>query len=431
MREADWPPPGWGVAHRGRPSSPSASTPAWRRAVGRVSRLGIVGWASASAHVAPARAHRRGVALLRVVRRPRRWSAPGPARSHRRRSPSARSRSSRRPGCSTSGGAPEARRNRVERSGDAGGSFGAVVGPLSGSLAAGRRAAAGRSRLVGLVVLTRTSVRSLRRIDRNGCAVPAAQGHRQRSSSSAMRPDGWPARSRSTTKTPTATRSTVTRGRRWPRAPAPAEVHVLSVPTAPAARGRAAGHRPRPGGQGLAVEAAAAVAARAQPAQEVDRKLVEEGGRSSRARSPSTASRPASSAWSSAPRSPATSSSSAPGVKVARVTSLHKDIAYAMASPDVRILAPIPGRQAIGVEVPNSSRHLVARRHPRVARGRSSPRHPLEVAVGRDINGKSVLVNLATMPHLLIAGATGAGKSTASTRCSPRSSCARRPTRCA
>ncbi len=99
------------------------------------------------------------------------------------------------------------------------------------------------------------------------------------------------------------------------------------------------------------------------------------------------------------------------GVKVARVTSLHKDIAYAMASPDVRILAPIPGRQAIGVEVPNADRQIVALGDILTSSEARQAHHPLEVAVGRDINGKPVLMNLATMPHLLIAGATGAGKS--------------------
>jgi len=99
------------------------------------------------------------------------------------------------------------------------------------------------------------------------------------------------------------------------------------------------------------------------------------------------------------------------GVKVNSVISLSKDIAYNMASPDVRILAPIPGKQAIGVEVPNTSRQIVA-----LGDILSSPEahratHPLEVAVGRDIDGRSVLVNLATMPHILIAGQTGAGKS--------------------
>ncbi|MBK9178872.1 MAG: DNA translocase FtsK 4TM domain-containing protein [Acidimicrobiales bacterium] len=101
----------------------------------------------------------------------------------------------------------------------------------------------------------------------------------------------------------------------------------------------------------------------------------------------------------------------APGVKVARVTSLNRDIAYAMASPDVRILAPIPGRSAIGVEVPNRQRHLVALGDILASPEAKQARHPLEVAVGRDIAGRAVMMNLATMPHLLIAGATGAGKS--------------------
>ncbi len=100
-----------------------------------------------------------------------------------------------------------------------------------------------------------------------------------------------------------------------------------------------------------------------------------------------------------------------PGVKVARVTSLHKDIAYAMATPDVRILAPIPGRQAIGVEVPNAHRQLVTIGDILSSEEARKADHPLEVAIGRDIAGRSVLANLARMPHLLIAGATGAGKS--------------------
>jgi S-DNA-T family DNA segregation ATPase FtsK/SpoIIIE len=99
------------------------------------------------------------------------------------------------------------------------------------------------------------------------------------------------------------------------------------------------------------------------------------------------------------------------GVKVNRVTSLSKDIAYAMASPDVRILAPIPGRSAIGVEVPNVDRQLVAVGDILTSDEAKRATHPCEVALGRDIAGRAVMVNLAQMPHLLIAGATGAGKS--------------------
>jgi S-DNA-T family DNA segregation ATPase FtsK/SpoIIIE len=100
-----------------------------------------------------------------------------------------------------------------------------------------------------------------------------------------------------------------------------------------------------------------------------------------------------------------------PGVKVSRVTNLHKDIAYAMASADVRILAPIPGRSAIGVEVPNKQRQLVLVGDILASAEAHKATHPLEVAVGRDIAGRPILVNLAEAPHLLIAGATGAGKS--------------------
>ena len=100
-----------------------------------------------------------------------------------------------------------------------------------------------------------------------------------------------------------------------------------------------------------------------------------------------------------------------PGVKVSRVTSLNKDIAYAMATPDVRILAPIPGRSAIGVEVPNRQRTLVALGDLLATEEALAARHPLDVPIGRDISGKTVVVNLGEMPHVLISGATGAGKS--------------------
>jgi S-DNA-T family DNA segregation ATPase FtsK/SpoIIIE len=101
----------------------------------------------------------------------------------------------------------------------------------------------------------------------------------------------------------------------------------------------------------------------------------------------------------------------AAGVKVNKVTGLTKEIAYAMASHDVRILAPIPGRSAIGVEVPNKTRPLVTLGDILASDEAGQAEHPLEVGMGRDIQGRAVLPNLATFPHVLIAGQTGAGKS--------------------
>src|SRR5205807_7461752 len=89
-----------------------------------------------------------------------------------------------------------------------------------------------------------------------------------------------------------------------------------------------------------------------------------------------------------------------PGVKVARVTSLNRDIAYAMASPDVRILAPIPGRSAIGAEVPNRQRQLVSLGDILATGEARAATHPLEVGLGQDIAGRPVMMNLAEMPHL-------------------------------
>lgn len=100
-----------------------------------------------------------------------------------------------------------------------------------------------------------------------------------------------------------------------------------------------------------------------------------------------------------------------PGVKVSRVTSLHKDIAYAMATPDVRILAPIPGKQAIGVEVPNVRRQTVTVGDLLMSEEAAKSVHPLDVTLGRDITGRTIIANLARMPHLLVAGQTGSGKS--------------------
>lgn len=99
------------------------------------------------------------------------------------------------------------------------------------------------------------------------------------------------------------------------------------------------------------------------------------------------------------------------GVKVAKITALNKDIAYAMAAADVRILAPIPGRSAIGVEVPNQNRQIVSLGDVLNSQEAVVAIHPLEVALGRDIAGRAVMANLAEMPHVLIAGATGSGKS--------------------
>jgi len=101
----------------------------------------------------------------------------------------------------------------------------------------------------------------------------------------------------------------------------------------------------------------------------------------------------------------------APGVKVARITSLSHDIAYALATPDVRILAPIPGKSAIGVEVPNRRRQLVTLGDILRSPEAKEATHPLAVALGMDVSGRAHMLNLSELPHVLIAGATGAGKS--------------------
>jgi S-DNA-T family DNA segregation ATPase FtsK/SpoIIIE len=101
----------------------------------------------------------------------------------------------------------------------------------------------------------------------------------------------------------------------------------------------------------------------------------------------------------------------ASGTKVNKVLNLSSDIAYALATPDVRIIAPIPGRSAIGIEVPNKHRDFVMLGDILRSKHARESTHPLTVALGKDIHGVSQMVNLATMPHVLIAGATGAGKS--------------------
>ena len=101
----------------------------------------------------------------------------------------------------------------------------------------------------------------------------------------------------------------------------------------------------------------------------------------------------------------------APGVKVSKVTSLSHDIAYALATPDVRLLAPIPGRSAIGIEIPNRQRKLVSLGDVLQSTEAKNNPHPLSVGLGLDITGKARLINLSELPHVLIAGQTGAGKS--------------------
>jgi DNA segregation ATPase FtsK/SpoIIIE, S-DNA-T family len=101
----------------------------------------------------------------------------------------------------------------------------------------------------------------------------------------------------------------------------------------------------------------------------------------------------------------------ASGTKVSKVLQLASDIAYALATPDVRIQAPIPGKSAIGIEVPNKHRDFVMLGDILRSQAARDATHPLEVALGKDVHGRARMVNLGTMPHLLIAGATGAGKS--------------------
>ncbi|MBW3603164.1 MAG: DNA translocase FtsK 4TM domain-containing protein, partial [Actinobacteria bacterium] len=296
---------------------------------------------------------------------------------------------------------------------DAGGWVGAVVaGPLTSLLATwGAGIVLVTLLVIGVLVLTKTSVRSA--VDGITAVVTSAARYLGSLSTSKPSPDEEEAAERHpSTRTPRAKKEKASDAPDLAVVadiePAPVEVHVPAGPV--------------PAGDQLAIDLGPAAEPgnwRLPPLQllkrsknaEIDKRTLEVRGRTLEEALAAHGVETRLVGYTPGPTVTRFELELGPGVKVARVTSLQKDIAYAMAAPDIRLLAPIPGRSAIGVEVPNVTRQLVALGDILVSDEARRATHPLEVGIGKDIAGRPVMESLAAMPHVLIAGATGAGKS--------------------
>ena len=111
-----------------------------------------------------------------------------------------------------------------------------------------------------------------------------------------------------------------------------------------------------------------------------------------------------------------------PGLRLSKITSLADDLAIALRVPSVRIVAPIPGKNTVGIEVPNEQRKRVRMREVIEEANGKVKKMRIPLFLGKDVSGNPLLADLSALPHLLIAGSTGTGKSSASTPSSPRSS---------